>query len=97
MRAADLKSLDNEIQHVTGSTRTDDEALRAWLRVLEERVTCPCDGAGGARWVPPKAGDPGYRDRRVHHPLRRSLPRLRRQRSALPFFGGAEHLRRFGR
>ena len=44
MPAPDLKSLDNEIQHVTGSTRTDDEALRAWHRVLEERVTCPCDG-----------------------------------------------------
>jgi len=28
------------------------------------------DGAGGARWVPPKAGDPGNQDRRVHTPLR---------------------------
>jgi hypothetical protein len=40
----DLESLDNEIQHVTGSARTDDDAWRAWQRAFEERVTCPCDG-----------------------------------------------------
>jgi hypothetical protein len=40
----DLTSLDDEIQKVTGSSRNDDEAFRAWHRVFEERVTFPCDG-----------------------------------------------------
>ncbi len=40
----DLTSLDNEIQHVTASSRNDDEAFRAWHRMLEGRVAFPCDG-----------------------------------------------------
>ena len=40
----DHKSLDRDIQQIAGSAQTDDEALRAWQRVFNERVALPCDG-----------------------------------------------------
>jgi len=40
----DHESLDKAIQQIAGSAQPDDEALRAWQRAFNERVTLPCDG-----------------------------------------------------